>query len=219
MKGDGDAMSDNTEQIGAWAGAFGKAYTDRNPRSPEEQDSLYRANFGLTRTELNEDFLGALDRSIRILEVGCNIGLQLMCLQRMGFTNLFGIEVQDYAIERGRKLTAGITMIRGSAFDIPYPDGHFDLVFTSGVLIHISPDDIGKALDEIHRSTTRYIWGWEYFAPEYTEIPYRGERRLMWKTDFARIYRERFPKLALVKERRVKYLNDDNVDTMYLLEK
>jgi pseudaminic acid biosynthesis-associated methylase len=210
-------MKKKTAQIGEWDGEFGREYTERNPKSPEEQDALYQANFGLTRTELNVEFLEGLDRSMRILEVGCNVGLQLMALQKMGFTDLHGIEVQRYALDRARELTEGITLAEGSAFDIPHFDNHFDLVFTSGVLIHISPDDIGRALDEIRRCTRQYVWGWEYYAEEYTEVPYRGHGALLWKTDFAGLYRERFPELTLAKERRVKYLDSDNQDTMYLL--
>lgn len=51
---------------------------------------------------MNTLFLGDLDRSLRILEVGANVGFQLALLQRMGFCNLYGIELQPYAVERAR---------------------------------------------------------------------------------------------------------------------
>ena len=60
-----------------WAGQFGKEYTDRNALSLEEIEALYKGNYGVTRTELNERFLKGIDHSIRILEVGSNIGNQL----------------------------------------------------------------------------------------------------------------------------------------------
>jgi len=94
----------------------------------------------------------------RVLEVGCNVGNQLLLLKEMGYTNLWGIELQDYAVEIARKRTSGINIVKGSAFDIPYKDAFFDLVFTSGVLIHIPPDHINKVLDEIYRCTNRYIY-------------------------------------------------------------
>jgi pseudaminic acid biosynthesis-associated methylase len=182
-------------------------------------DALYAKEFGTTRSALNEEFLASLDRSSKILEVGANVGSQLQGLQRMGFTNLYGVELQPYAVEVSKARTKNINLIQGTAFDIPYRSGYFDLVFTSGVLIHISPADVGTALDEIHRCSNRYIWGFEYFAETYTDVLYRGKKDLLWKTNFAKLYLDRFKDLKLVKEKRVKYLSSDNVDSMYLLEK
>ncbi len=212
-------MPEITEQLEKWAGEFGKEYTDRNALSLEEMDALYERNYGQTRTELNERFLEGVDRSIRILEVGSNVGNQFLCLQKMGFGNLYGIELQSYAVELSKARTRHINIIEGSAFDIPYKDGYFDLVFTSGVLIHISPSDIALAMREIYRCTREYIWGFEYYADKYTEITYRGHRNLLWKADFARLYLDQFGDLELVKEERLQYLDNDNIDTMFLLRK
>ena len=212
-------MAKITEQMQKWAGQFGKDYTDRNALSLEEMETLYERNYGQTRTELNERFLKGIDRSIRILEVGSDVGNQLLCLQRMGFNNLYGIELQSYAVELSKSRTRRINIIEGSAFDIPYKDGYFDLVFTSGVLIHVSPSDIALVVREIHRCTREYVWGFEYYADHYTEIPYRGQRNLLWKADFARLYLDQFGDLELVKEERLKYLDNDNIDTMFLLRK
>lgn len=212
-------MSKPTEQMRNWTGAFGKEYTDRNALSLEEMEALYKGNYGVTRTELNEQFLKDLDRSIRVLEVGSNIGNQLLCLQRMGFSNLYGIELQSYAVELSKSRTKRINIIEGSAFDIPYKDSYFDLVFTSGVLIHIAPSDIALAMREIHRCVREYIWGFEYYADEYTKITYREHRNLLWKADFPRLYLDQFEDLELVKEEHVNYLDNDNVDIMFLLRK
>ncbi|HPA45454.1 MAG TPA: methyltransferase domain-containing protein [bacterium] len=210
-------MIKRTKQEGTWAGDFGQSYTDRNPQSPAEMDELYRGFYGISRTELNSEFLGDLDRGISILEVGTNVGTQLRALQQMGFTNLTGLELQEYALERARALSEGITFIQGSAFDLPFTDLEFDLVFTSGVLIHLAPADLNRALDEIHRCAGRWIWGFEYFAETHTSIPYRGRDDLLWKGDFARLYLDRFADLRTVRERRIPYLESGNIDTMFLL--
>lgn len=211
-------MSESTKQMDTWSSGFGKSYTDRNPQTIEEMDSYYTTAFGVTRSELNEEFLGGLDRSLRILEVGANVGAQLGGLQKMGFTNLYGIELQPYAVERAGAQTQNINLIQGTAFDIPFKDGFFDLVYTSGVLIHISPDDIGVALSEICRCSRRYVWGFEYFADTYQAVPYRGREDLLWKTDFAQLYLDKDPSFREVKKRTVKYLTNDNHDCMYLLD-
>ena len=212
-------MTKNTFQENTWGSDFGKEYTDRNTFTPEEEDDLYIETFGVSRTQLNSEFLDNLELN-RILEVGCNMGIQLNILKKMGYLDLWGIELQDYAVEVARKRTSGLNIVKGTAFDIPFKNGFFDLVFTSGVLIHISPDDINKVLDEMYRCTNKYIWGFEYFNPEgYKMINYRGQENLLWKTDFSKLFLSRFQDLKLVHKKIIKYTNNDNLDIMYLLEK
>lgn len=208
-----------TEQIEKWAGDFGEKYIERNSFSLSDLDKLYEEKYGITRTLLNEEFLNGLDPSIKILEVGSNIGLQLALLQKMGFENLYGIEINKKAIELSKKFTKGINIIWGSAFDIPFKDEYFDIVFTSGVLIHINPHDIEKVLKEIHRCSSEYIWGFEYFSEEYTEILYRGHKNLLWKANFTQLYLQMFGNLELLKVKYIKYLKDENIDVMFLLRK
>ena len=71
-------------------------------------------------------FLGNFDRSIRILEVGSNVGSQLNGLQKIGFKNLYGIEIQQSAVEISKQNTTNINIIKGSAFDIPFKDSYFN---------------------------------------------------------------------------------------------
>jgi hypothetical protein len=93
------------------------------------------------------------------------------------------------------------------------------LVFTSGVLIHIAPDDLPGAIGEIHRCSSDYIWGLEYYSSESTEVSYRGHQELLWKMDYARLYLNRFDDLEPVKMEQLPYLDNANVDSMFLLRK
>ncbi|MDD9886448.1 MAG: methyltransferase domain-containing protein [Gammaproteobacteria bacterium] len=210
---------EKTTQTEAWSGDFGDSYTSRNPHTADDMDALYRKNFGLTRSELNREFIGDMDRASRILEVGTNTGAQLQLLQNMGFRNLRGIDVQARALETARQLMPGIELTLAEASDIPFGDGFFDMVFTSGVLIHISPDNIVPAIREIHRCSGRYIWGYEYFSADCTPIRYRGRDNLMWKANFPKLYLDEFADLKLIRERKIRYRDSDNRDIMFLLEK
>ena len=213
-------MAKKTEQIDKWANVFGKEYTDRNLYAPQELDEFYKKTWGTTRTELNEEFLSFLDKDkTKILEVGSNVGNQLLSLQSMGFKNLYGIEISKYAVEKSKERTKDINIICGSAFDLPFKDEYFDLIFTSGVLMHISPKDINFALDEIHRCSKKYIFGLEYYADECKEIEYRGNKNMLWKANFCQMYLNRFKNLKLVKEKKLKYVDNNNVDSVFLLEK
>jgi pseudaminic acid biosynthesis-associated methylase len=212
-------MGKFTEQMEKWSGNFGREYTDRNALSLQELEVLYKGYFGITRTEMNYEFIGDLDRNMNVLEVGSNIGNELQLLQNMGFRNLYGIELQSYAVELSKSRTKGINIIQGSAFDIPFRDAFFDLIFTSGLLIHIAPKNIIEVMDEMYRCAKRFIWGMEYYSKEYAEVVYRGYDNLLWKTDFPQLFLDRFKGLRLVKEKLFKYLSNDNIDVMFLLEK
>ena len=205
-------------QTEAWTGDIGKEYTDRNALPLDKLDSLYLNRYGFSRTQLNSTFIGNLDKKIRILEVGSNIGNQLALLQKAGFTNLYGIDIQPYAVEIAKRKTQGINIIQGSAYDIPFKDNFFDLVLTSGLLIHIPPVEIEQALKEIIRCTRKYIWCFEYFAKQYTPIVWRGQQDLVWKTDFLEMFLK-YPELRLAKQVSLKYIANHNVDMMFLLEK
>ena len=119
-----------TQQTEFWESEFGKEYTDRNTFTSEDWNKWYSDNFGITKDDLNTKFLGDLKKDARILEVGCNVGQQLLALQRMGFTNLYGIELQSYAVEKAKEQTKDINIIMGSGFDTPFKDGYFDVIFS-----------------------------------------------------------------------------------------
>ena len=207
------------KQTKEWGGSFGREYTDRNAMSLAQMEEMTKSRYGIGKTALNTEFIGSLDRSLRILEAGANIGNQLLCLQQMGFRNLFALELQGYAVRLARSRTQGIEIVQGSLLEMPFGDACFDLVFTSGVLIHISPDDLGTAMHEVCRCSGKYVLGLEYWAPETTEIRYRGKQNMMWKADYARLYVDSCGGLESLKERRLEYVDGDEVDTMFLLEK
>ncbi len=209
-----------TKQEEFWQGEFGAVYTDRNSRSLNEWNTFYNDTWGITKIEMNERFIGQLPKSSKILEVGCNTGMQLNGLQQMGFENLYGIELQSYAAEQAKKYTKNINIICGSGFDLPFKDNYFDIVCTNGVLIHISPDNLPLIMAEMYRCSRKYIWGFEYFEEKVTEINYRGHENYLWKADYASLFMQQYPDLKLVKKEFYPYSDNPSIkDCMYLLEK
>lgn len=208
-----------TAQEEFWRSDFGREYTNRNEyNTVASLDALYLRQFGINRSAMNEEFLGSLAID-RVLEVGCNTGNQLNLLQSQGYDDLYGLELQPYAVEKAKQLTRDINIIQGSAFNLPFRDNYFDLVFTAGVLIHISPEDLPRIMKEIYRVSKKYIWGMEYFEENHAAINYRGNVDRLWKGNFSQRYRELFPDLRLIKEKKYKYLDSNNFDAMFLLEK
>ena len=135
-----------TQQENFWTGEFGREYTNRNSRHLDEWNDFYRRTWGHSKMDMNAEFLGGISRDARLLEVGCNTGMQLMGLQTAGFTNLYGIDIQHYAVEKAREFVRDINILQGSGLDLPFKDNFFDVVCTNGVLIHIAPNDLPRIM-------------------------------------------------------------------------
>ena len=196
----------DTPQLALWRSDFGRDYTNRNDRDKPERVEAWRTLLG--------DAAPA-----RALEVGCNVGWNLVYLERLGVRELYGIEPQPSAVERARHRRPGFNVLHGTAFELPFRDQFFDLVFTSGVLIHIAPESLGGALDEIARVSKRWIAAIEYDHPNEQEVPYRGHTGALWKRDHGAAWLTRHPDLREV--RRLELGPEQGYDncTAHLFEK
>jgi pseudaminic acid biosynthesis-associated methylase len=197
-----------TEQLELWRSAFGREYTDRNDQEKPERVASWR--------RLLDGIVPA-----RVLEVGCNVGWNLEYLRRLGVAELYGMEPQPYAVSRARARNPLFNVLQGTAFELPFRDGFFELVFTSGVLIHIAPDEVGKALDEMYRVSRRYIVAIEYGAasqPE-QEVLYRGKQSALWKRDHGALWRRRHPQLREIRTLQLGVADGYDDCTANLLEK
>jgi len=211
-----------TEQTTIWTSEFGSDYTERNRfhNNASEFNKVYLDRYGITRDDICIDWLADLPRNSKILEVGTNLGHQLQSLERVGFSNLYGVEVQSNVVQEVRKTKPQFEVLLSTAQDLPFKDNFFDLVFTNNVLIHISPQDIDKVVSEMLRVCKKWIWGFEYFAPEYTEVSYRGNSDLLWKTDFSSLFLKQSNKLVTVRQEKFNCKDEPgNIDKSYLLRK
>ena len=195
----------DTPQLALWRSEFGHDYTNRNDRDRPERVAAWR--------NLLEGVA-----PVRVLEVGCNVGWNLVYLERLGIHELYGIEPQPSAVERARYRRPAFNVLHGTAFDLPFRDGFFDLVFTSGVLIHIAPESLGTALDEIARVSRRWIAAVEYDHPSEQEVPYRGHAGALWKRDHGAVWQARH---ALRRLRHLEFGPAEGYDscTAHLFEK
>lgn len=159
-------------QLHEWQGTFGRDYTDRNIVDPASRIDGFR------------ELLDGLDVDA-ILEVGCNRGHNLVALDALGYLAL-GVEPGEYA--RQIACERDFNVIAGNIYDLPFPDRDADLVFTSGVLIHVPPDKILEALGEMARVSARYLLAIEYHADTETEVPYRGLDGMLWRRDYRSLF-------------------------------
>ena len=168
-----------------WSGEFGDQYVHRNAAAEKGREAFWRQLLGSTRPE-------------SVLEVGCNLGGNLRWVaDAVPEREVFGIDINECALEELRSRLPRVNALWGSARDLPFRDRRFDLVFTMGVLIHQSPAVLPLVMAEIVRCSRRYVLCGEYHADELTEVPYRGHRGALWKRDFGGYYQELFPELVL----------------------
>jgi pseudaminic acid biosynthesis-associated methylase len=184
----------NTKQLELWRSKFGNEYLERdsNRIHAEGQRRLIR-DWGKMLAHAQ----APAPRSA--LEVGCNIGRNLVALRHL-VEELHGVEPNQKACEIARSLPelSEVAITEGSGFELPYEDESIDLVFTSGVLIHVAPADLGRMVDEIVRVSRRYVLCNEYFSPKPEEVNYRGLEGHLFKRDFGRFYLERHPNLRIL---------------------
>jgi len=87
----------------------------------------------------------------RILDIGCGKGFQLYELtQLVPGVEVHGIDVSAYAIENAKEEIKDRLQV-GNANSLPFPDNHFDFVFSINTLHNLHNYDLDKALREMER--------------------------------------------------------------------
>ncbi|WP_276253307.1 pseudaminic acid biosynthesis-associated methylase [Halomontanus rarus] len=206
------------KDIQKWTGEVGLQYTERNPQTVEELEELREEQYGISQTELYEEIIGDFERDIQILEVGSNVGVQLRCLRKLGFENLYGLDVQSFAIKKSREHAPTIPAVVGEGSHLPFADESFDLIFTNGCLITIPPNLIDAVQAEIVRCSKKYVMGQEFHSDKYIAIDSEHDDQLYWKTNFCERYLDN-QDVELVESSLLSYVNTSNVDQMFLLKK
>ena len=159
----------NSFQQNFWSTSFGDDYVNRNS-SLQKINEFYEKNIGISVEEIFKTFFDNIDRNCKMLEIGCNIGLKLLILKNLGFSNLCGLDVNKKAIELAKKIYPSMDFINSSIEHYNFKNNQFDLVFTSGVLIHIHPKLLQNIIKKILSISSRYIFGFEYFSEKQVEI-------------------------------------------------
>jgi pseudaminic acid biosynthesis-associated methylase len=177
-------------RLAQWQGPFGDEYIERNRADDEKINKLVPL--------WAEIFKRVRPQSV--LEVGANIGLNLRAISKLTGAELYAIEPNASA--RNTLLADGVVdrnNLRGNpAHAIDFRDGVAELAFTSGVLIHIPPDDLLAACKEIHRCASRFVLCIEYFSDRPEAKTYRGQEDLLFKRDFGSFWLDHFPDLRLL---------------------
>lgn len=184
-----------TNQLDKWKGQFGDEYAERNAITPELIEA--RTNFWYTLF----NSIGTVPEGI--LEVGAGNGQNIIAIthainmmtgthNKNYKTAIFGTEPNEQARSNLETNCPWLNISKKDVFTMDYESSSIELVFTSGVLIHIHPNDLDKAISNIYRISSRWIICMEYFAPSCEEIKYRDNQEMMWRNDFGGVYLDKF---------------------------
>ena len=166
--------------VSDWEGKFGDEYSKRNRAYPDRKKFWGGL---LQRYDLE-----------RILEVGCNIGFNLIPIGNLfPRTETWGVDINRSALKKLRITTPEIHCGYGDLFDLPFKDRYFDLTFTCGVLIHIHPNNLQYALQELERVAHGYLLIMEYHNNDFEQIPYR-DNVLLFKGPYGKVAEDFFGK-------------------------
>ena len=165
-------MSEAKSCLEYWAGQEGDDYTRRNWVDWQERLGFWDDIIDKTGVR-------------SVLEVGCNAGWNLSAL-KLAYSGIqvVGTEINYSAYMQAT--TAGLTV--HNLFDFRQVPGAFEMVFTSGVLIHVEPSNIIEMMQGIRDKALRWVLAIEYEAAAETEIEYRGERGRLWKRPYGAMY-------------------------------
>jgi pseudaminic acid biosynthesis-associated methylase len=204
-------MNYQTEQERFWATEFGNNYPSRN-----KGEELIASNVALFSKILKN-----CTSVTSIAELGCNIGLNLIALNRINKNfKLRGYEINTIAAkEAGSNNVAEI--INTTVIEKLDTTSRFDLTFTKGVLIHINPEQLSNLYQNLYDLSKKYIMVCEYYNPTPMSIDYRGNKDKLFKRDFAgeliSIYNLKLVDYGFNYHIDTYHTNDDS--TWFLLEK
>lgn len=127
-----------------------------------------------------------------ILECGSNIGRNINFLNNVlpfASKNIIEISPEAYSIVTTKYQISETFLgpIKNAQFS-----GTFDLVFSSGVLIHVHPDDLLQTISRIYQLSNKYVLIIEYFSRTPQMIEYRGQKNLLFKQDFGKLFLEHY---------------------------
>ena len=126
------------------------------------------------------------------LDCGCNIGRNIGFLSEIlpnSSANLIEIAEKPFLYCK-KTYNIGdsyLGPIKSARFE-----SNFDLVFTSGVLIHVNPDDLLETLGKMYDFSKKYILIAEYFNRTPMTINYRGKDNKLFKRDFGKLFMDNF---------------------------
>jgi len=133
-----------------------------------------------------------------IMEVGFFAGRNLRYIQAaFPQATISGIEINKTAVQFAKDKLKLKSLYHLDLHDLDSMNGVTDVVFTSGVLIHVPPEELGGAVEKIRRQASGYIMHLEQLGtnqltagPKHLRPTYKVSDQLQWAPDLVRVYND-----------------------------
>lgn len=119
-----------------------------------------------------------------ILEVGCNYCRELKYLESFG--EIYGLDFNKTMIKNAKSYVPG-NFVVGSASYMPYISSCFEFTYTSGLLSHVSPNEIKKVIKELVRVSQKDILLIEYLGTRSGRSFVDNVKKFTWVHDYNRL--------------------------------
>jgi SAM-dependent methyltransferase len=142
-------------------GEWADAYDHRKKRQV-----LYHIQELMITQYILEHAVSAPTKPLKVLELGCGVGRHLRNLTRLPDVDAYGYDQSPTmagCILRwaGKQWFDSHITVGSPTGVLPYPDKHFDIVYTAEVLIHVRPEHVDGILAELVRVCRGHIFHME----------------------------------------------------------
>ncbi len=120
------------------------------------------------------------------LEIGCGSGRNLFWIHKLiPDAALYGVDINVEAVAKTRELLTISNISTGSLYDLSrYKEGQIDVVYTSGVLMHVPHEAIEQAVREMNRIASVAVVHFELHGPSHQFDYHRYPR------DYEKLYQK-----------------------------
>lgn len=173
-----------------WAGKPGNDYLKRNLVNIEERFPFWEYIIDETNAR-------------SFLEGGCNAGWNMMAIREVlrkkniPDTEYFisGVDLNEDALRLARSQEPPLDVEQMDLRRVATCEefggaGSCELSFTSGVLIHVPPDDLKETMCALRDISSHYVLAIEYDSAEERAIPWRGYDDKLWARPYGQLYQE-----------------------------
>jgi len=130
-----------------------KLWGEKNPETfPYPEEKLIKEKTEYYRKCIIERFFPK-NKDINILDIGCGYGLFLNACQKIGYKNVFGVEIDEKCIELAKKKFAINSIVNSEIFDYlkSKEDKSFDIITAFDVIEHFKKEEILDLLNLIYK--------------------------------------------------------------------